>query len=52
MWEKLYTLYLQIEQGVIYSIFQEILNYVQINKLKSVENLIMSRFADIRFLIK
>lgn len=52
MWEKLHTICFQVGQGMVYSILQELLNYLRNNKLKGFEKLVMSVFADIRFLIK
>lgn len=52
MWEKLRTACSQVGQGVVYSILQEILNYAQINKPKGFEKPVMSRFADVQFLVK
>lgn len=52
MWEKLCTACSQVGQGVVYFILQEILNYAHINKPKGFEKPVMSRFADVRFLVK
>lgn len=52
MWEKLYTASTQIGQGVVYFIFQELLNYPQVNKRKRLKKSIISIFEDIQFLIK
>lgn len=52
MWEKLRTVCSQVGQGVVYSILQELLNYLRINKPKGFEKPVMSIFADVRFLIK
>lgn len=52
MWQKLRTAYSQVGQGLVYSIFQELLNYPRNNKPKGFEKPVMSVFANVRFLIK
>ena len=52
MWEKLRSACSQVGQGVVYSILQELLNYPRNNKPKGFEKSVMSRFADVQFLMK
>ena len=52
MWQKLQVICLQVGQGVVYFILQELLNYPQNNKLKGFEKPVISIFTDIQFLIK
>lgn len=52
MWEKLCTTCLQVGQGVVYSILQEILNYPRVNKPKEFKKSVVSVFANVRFLVK
>lgn len=52
MWEKICTTCSEIGQSIVYSILQEILNYAQINKPQGFEKPVMSRFADVQFLVK
>lgn len=52
MWEKLRTVYSQVGQEVVYSILQELLNYLRNTKPKGFEKSVMSIFADVRFLVK
>ena len=52
MREKLFAACSQVGQGVVYSILQEFLNYLQNNKSNGFEKLVMSIFADVQFLIK
>lgn len=52
MWEKLCATCFQIGHGVVYSIFQELLNYPQNNKLKGFKKLVINILADAHFLIK
>lgn len=52
MWDKLRAACSQVGQGVVYSILQKLLNYAHINKTKGFEKSVVSRFADVRFLVK
>lgn len=52
MWEKLQAICLQIRQGIIDFILQELLNYPRINKPKGFKKPVMNIFADVWFLIK
>lgn len=52
MWEKLRTACSQVGQGVVYSILQELLNYLRNTKPKGFEKSVMSIFANVRFLVK
>ena len=47
MWEKLRTVCSHVDQRVVYSILQKLLNYPYINKLKRFEKSVVSRFADV-----
>lgn len=52
MWKKLCNACSQVGQGIIYSILQELLNYLRNNKLKEFKKPVMSIFVDVCFLIK
>lgn len=52
MWEKFCPTCSQVSQSIIYSIFQELFNYPRTNKPKRFKKLVMSRFADVQFLVK
>lgn len=52
MWEKLYSAYSQVSQGVVYLILQELLNYLHNTKPKRFEKSVISQFIDICFLVK
>lgn len=47
MWEKLCVACSQVGERVIYSILQELLNYLYTNKPKRFEKSVISRFADV-----
>lgn len=51
-WDKLYYVYSQVGQKVVYSIVQELLNYFCNIKPKRFEKLVMSQFVDVSFLVK
>lgn len=41
MWDKLKSIYINISQGIIYSILQKLFNYPKINNLKRYNKLVM-----------
>lgn len=49
---KLKSVFLYIKQRVIYSIFQELVNYLKINKPERYEKSITNIFANVQMLIK
>lgn len=47
MWEKLTSIYSKIGQGVVYLIFQELVNNFNINKPKKYDKSSMDIFAEV-----
>lgn len=52
MWDKLKSICIKVDQGVVYSILQELLYYPKINKPKGYEKPVMQIFAKVRYLCK
>ena len=52
MWDKPISICTKIGQGVVYSIFQELLNYPKINKPKGYNKPVMQIFAEVHYLCK
>ena len=52
IWDKLKSICSKIEQGVVYLILQELLNYPKINKSKGYDKPVMQIFAKIRYFCK
>lgn len=52
MWDKLVSICSKISQKVAYSIFQELLNYLRINKLKKYDKSVMQIFVEVEYLCK
>lgn len=47
IWKKLWVACLQVSQDVIYSILQELLNYLQVNNPKGFEKFVISIFVNV-----
>ena len=52
MWDRLKTICSEVEQGVVYSILQELLHYPAANKPKGFDKPIVEIFAEVRYLCK
>lgn len=52
IWTKLKNIYNKVGQGVVYLIFQEIFNYLRINKPKRYDKPIMQIFAEVYYFYK
>ncbi len=52
MWDKLKSICIEVGQGAVYSIFQELLHYPKITKPKGYEKPVMPIFAEVRYLYK
>ena len=52
IWNKLKSICTKVDQGVIYSIFQELLHYSKINKPKRYEKPVIQVFAEVKYLYK
>ena len=52
MWDKLKSICTKVGQGVVYSIFQELLHYPKITKPKGYEKPVMQIFAEVKYLCK
>lgn len=52
IWDKLVNICSEIGQRIVYSIFQELLNYPRINTPKQYNKPVMQIFAKVRYLYK
>ncbi len=52
IWDKLKSIYIEVGQGVMYSILQELLHYPKITKPKRYEKPVMQIFAEVKYLCK
>lgn len=52
MWTKLKTICSEVDQGVVYSIFQKFLHYPRINKPKRYNKSVKQIFAKVKYLYK
>ena len=50
LWDKVTNICTKIGQGVVYLIFQELLNYPKINKPKGYNKSVMKIFAEVKYL--
>ena len=52
MWDKLKSICTKVDQGVVYSILQELLHYPKIIKPKGYKKPVMQIFAEVKYLCK